>query len=365
MKKQPNPLACLTFAHPPFTVGPMAYSGVGDAMRPYGTKGLLIGGQKALGAGFYPLQEAVSSQGITLSVRPFSGEATMETAQEAAQAAQALEADVILGMGGGRAIDTAKAAAHYAGKPVITLPTIPATCAATTALSVLHHPGLTAYDPFLFLDAPPSHVFIHTGIMAQAPAMYLRGGIGDSIAKHVEAVYKAGDERLGYNDCLGLAVARMGYEALMAVGETALKDARQGEDSADFRLACQLCIINTGLVSLLVQDRFNGGLAHALYYAMHELPELAAHLHGDVVAWGSLVQLCLEGKEDQALALRDFLGKLDIPCTLQALGLALDDGRLLALLPDALAQQDMAEAPGLVDEALLRRALSMAEAISW
>jgi glycerol dehydrogenase len=266
-------------------------------------------------------------------------------------------------MGGGRAIDTAKAAAHYAAKPVITLPTIPATCAAATALSVLHHPGLTAYDPFLFLDAPPLHVFIHTGILAASPAMYLRAGIGDSLTKHVEAAYKAGDEALGYNDRLGLAVARMGYEALMAVGEAALDDAKRGLDSAAFRLACQMCIINTGLVSLLVQDRFNGGLAHALYYALHELPEVARHLHGDVVAWGSLVQLCLEGKEDQALLLRDFLGRLDIPCTLQGLGIALDDARLLALLPDALSQQDMADAPGKVDEAMLRRALIKAETL--
>lgn len=363
MKKTMNPSAAYTCAHPPFTVGPMAYGGVADAMRPYGLRGILIGGQKALAAGFYPLQEAVTPAGVTLAVQPFVGEATVETAQEMAEAAKSFGADVILGMGGGRAIDTAKAAAHYTGKPVITLPTIPATCAATTALSVLHHPGLSAYDPFLFLDAPPRHVFLHTGILAAAPAMYLRAGIGDSAAKHVEAVYKAGQEQLSYNDRLGLSIARMGYEGLMEVGEEALGDAQQGKDSVAFRLACQLCVINTGLVSLLVQDRFNGGLAHALYYALHELPQLAGNLHGDLVAWGSVVQLCLEGKEDKARALKRFIRALGIPATLGELGLNIKDANLLALLPQALKQQDMADIPYPVDVQMLVSAISSADAL--
>lgn len=363
MKKALNPTAAYTCAHPPFTVGPMAYAGVADAMGPYGARGLIIGGQQALAAGFYPLQEAVSPAGITLAVRPFKGEATMETALEMAEAAKSFGADVILGMGGGRAIDTAKAAGHYAGKPVITLPTIPATCAATTALSVLHHPGLSAYDPFLFLDAPPRHVFLHTGILSAAPAMYLRAGIGDSIAKHVEAVYKAGQERLPYNDRLGLSIARMGYEALMELGEEALRDAVSGQDSPAFRLACQLCVINTGLVSLLVQDRFNGGLAHALYYALHDLPQLSGQLHGDLVAWGSVVQLCLEGKEEEARALKRFISALGIPASLDELGLDIRNQTVMALLPQALSQQDMADIPFPVDGEMLAAAILSADAL--
>ena len=363
MKKPANPAESTLTAHPPCTVGPTAYDRVWDAVRFYGNRALLIGGEKALAAGLYPLEKALDGCGVTLSVWPFQGEATREVAKEAAASAKSLGADIVFGMGGGRAIDTAKAAAHWAGLPVMAFPTIPATCAAVTALAVLHQPGKEACDPFLFLDAPPGHVFLHTGILAAAPDKYLRAGIGDSIAKHVESAFKAGREALAFGDSLGLAMAAFGYETLLRVGEGALQDAGRGLDTPAFRLACGICVINTGIVSLLVQERFNGGLAHALYYALEELPALRDRLHGEVVAWGSLVQLCLEGKEQKALALNQFLQSLGIPGTLIAYGLKADDPALISRLPRVLGQPDMKEAPCLVDEAMLYRAVLLAESL--
>lgn len=363
MKKPANPFTATLAAHPPSTVGPLAYDRVWDVMRIYGARALLIGGEKALAAGHDPLEKALNGSGATLWTWIFSGEATPATAREAAESAKSLGADIILGMGGGRAIDTAKAAAHFAGLPAMAFPTIPATCAAVTALAVLHQQGKEAYDPFLFLDTPPKHVFLHTGILAAAPDRYLRAGIGDSLAKHVESAFKAGQETLAFGDRLGLAVADFGYETLLQVGKEALEDAGEGLDTPAFRLACEICVINTGLVSLLVHERFNGGLAHALYYALEELPAFKDSLHGDVVAWGSLVQLCLEGKEEKALTLGRFLRSLRIPGTLRAYGLQADDPALLKRLPRVLDQPDMEKTPYPVDRAMLRRAIFLAESL--
>ncbi|MDD4080856.1 MAG: iron-containing alcohol dehydrogenase [Eubacteriales bacterium] len=365
MNKEGKPLTAILTTHPPCTVGPMAYHQAGEIIRHYGVRALLIGGEKALAAGYHPLEKALKDSGVKLSVRPFSGEATAKAARDAAESAKSLGAEAVLGMGGGRAIDTAKAAAHHAGLPVMTFPTIPATCAAVTALVVLHQPGNDACDPFLFLDTPPEHVFLHTGILAAAPDMYLRAGIGDSVAKHVESAFKAGEEAtLPFGDLLGLSVAAFGYETLLAVGKEALQDVKAGLDSPALRLACELCVINTGLVSLLVRERFNGGLAHALYYALEELPAFKYKLHGEVVAWGSLVQLCLQGKEQKALALGRFLKSLGIPGTLSAFGTSADDPALLARLPQVLDQPDMKEAPYPVDGAMLLKAILKAEALA-
>jgi len=351
-------------AHPPCSVGPDAYLHVAEALRPHGKNALLIGGKRALGAGEPLLRAALTGAGVRLSVWPFSGEATLKAAQSAAEAARSLGAEVILGMGGGRAIDTAKAAAHLAGLPVMAFPTIPATCAGVTALAVLHQPGVEGYDPFLFLKGPPAHVFLHTGILAAAPPMYLRAGIGDSLAKHVESAFKAGGETLAFGDRLGLAAAAFGYETLMEVGVQALEDARLCLDTPAFRLACEICVLNTGLVSLLVAERFNGGLAHALYYVLHELPGFAPHLHGDVVAWGSLAQLCLDGKAQKAQGLYRFLKSLGIPDSLSAFGMTADSPAVISRMPRVLAQPDMKEAPFPVDEAALQEALRQAEALA-
>lgn len=346
---------------PPFTVGSDAYAGIAEVIRPFGVKALLIGGQKALAAGLGTLQAAVADKGITLIVSPFSGECTRSKAKELADTALGMEAGVLLGMGGGKALDNAKAAAHYAGLPVITLPTIAATCAAVTALCVMHHPESMAHDPFLFLDRPPVHAFLHTGILAASPAMYLRAGIGDSLAKYVESAFNAESGELSYTDRLGLSIARLGYETLLSVGIAALGDAKAGRDSVAFRLSCQCCIVNTGLVSLLVAERLNGALAHSLFYALREHPALSGYLHGDLVAWGCLVQLSLERKTREAQLLSKFLQEISVPVSLHEMGIPLPDPALAALLPDVLKQPDMAGLPFHVSEAALLEAVHETE----
>ena len=362
MKKSNNPFALISPVYPPFTVGNEAYSGVAEALRTVGSRVLLIGGHKALAAGLEPLQKALNGKGVLLSVAPFSGDCTLLQAKEFAQTAKAIEAAAILGMGGGKALDVAKAAAYYAGLPVITLPTIAATCAAVTALSVMHHPEGSAFSPILFLDRPPLHAFLHTGILSRSPAMYLRAGIGDSLTKHIESSFKAGKgDNLLYTDRLGLAAAKLGYETLMSIGREALTDAQQGNDSAAFRLAVQCCVVNTGIVSLLVDDRMNGALAHSLFYALRENPKFSAFLHGDVVAWGSLVQLMLEGKAEEARRLKTFLHSIGVPAALFEMGIPLES--LRPQLSAALRQQDMADTPYPVTEALLMDALEKTEAL--
>ena len=54
-----------------------------------------------------------------------------------------------------------------------TFPTIAATCAATTALSVVYKEDGN-FDSFYFYEKPARHSFIDTEIIAAAPECYLR-----------------------------------------------------------------------------------------------------------------------------------------------------------------------------------------------
>lgn len=361
MKPSGNPFALQSVRLPRWTIGGDAYSGVADLILPLGNRALLIAGNRALAAGYEELRRTAGSRGVFITVSPYTGEPTLERARELAQTAREAQACVILGMGGGRAIDAAKAAAYYAQLPVITLPTIAATCAAVTALSVVHHPTGAALSPFLFLNGPPLHAFLHTGILAASPAQYLRAGIGDSIAKHVESAFKAQNADLRFEDRLGLAIAAMGYESLLSFGHSAYSDARRGLDSPDFRLVCEVCIVNTGLVSLLVRESFNGGLAHALYYALRDEKPFSGLLHGDLVAWGSLVQLMLEGKEGEARRLAAYLKALEVAAGLREMGLMEISPALEETFKQALYQQDMAEAPWFVEPDALLAAIHAVE----
>ncbi len=306
---------------PRYTIGPDAYEDLPSVLSALGQRIFLIGGEKALAAGLPLFEKAVSKKGITLTeaVR-YAGPCTIDDAKELAVKAREQNAQVIAGMGGGKAIDTAKACAHYAGLPVITLPTIAATCAAVTALSVMYHAD-GAFDRFQFLSGPPEFAFIHTGIIAHAPAKYLRAGMGDAIAKYFESGFSARNEVLSYKDALGLSIARTCYEPLSRLGEKALRDCESGLDSQEFREAVQSVIVSTGLVSLLVREEFNGALAHSLYYAMEDMPQIKACLHGDVVAWGTLIQLMMDGQEEEAQKVLHLLKKLKTPVTLSEMGI--------------------------------------------
>ncbi len=326
---------------PRYTIGPEAYEALPAVLSALGQRIFLIGGGKALAAGLPLFEQAVSQKGITLTEAVcYAGPCVTSDAKALAARALAKNAQVIAGMGGGKAIDTAKACAHFAGLPVITLPTIAATCAAVTALSVMYHED-GAFDRFLFLAGPPEFAFIHTRVIAHAPSKYLRAGMGDAIAKYFESGFSARNEVLSYKDALGLSIARTCYEPLSRLGEKALRDCESRVDSLEFNEAVQSVIVSTGLVSLLVREEFNGALAHSLYYAMEDMPQIKNCLHGDVVAWGVLVQLMMDGQEEKAQEVLHLLKRLKTPVTLCEMGLDTASPSFLEALGNVKDQPDM------------------------
>ena len=347
---------------PRYTIGPDAYRPLPNVLSALGQRIFLIGGRKALEAGLPILEQELCQAEITLAaVIGYTGPCTIDDAKALAVRAKEANAQVIAGMGGGKAIDTAKACAHFAGLPAITLPTIAATCAAVTALSVMYHAD-GSFDRFLFLNAPPEHAFIHTGIIASAPFEYLRAGMGDAIAKHFESTFSARGDVPGYHDSLGLAISRTCYEPLLRVGEQALQDCKNRMDSQAVREAALSSIVSTGLVSLLVRECYNGALAHSLFYALESLPEMAHHcLHGNVVAYGVLVQLFMDGQKEKAAEVFRFLSSLEIPASLKSMGVDTASPAFLTALDTAVNQPDMEHLPYPVTAQMVRSAVAAAE----
>ncbi len=347
---------------PGYTLGKDAYQALAAEARPLGRRLLLAGGRKALQAGQEKLERALEGSGITPVKSLLYGEdCTYKAAQALAQAAVNHGADMICGMGGGRALDTAKAAGELAALPVFTLPTIAATCAAVTRLSVLYDEK-GAFERFLFLTHAPRHCFMDTGILARAPVKYLRAGIGDSLAKHVETPFAARGAKTDHSDTLGVSIAQGLFDPLFAHGAQAMEDARAGLAGPSLETVCLCNIISTGYVSLLVKERFNGALAHSLYYALEHLQVLSGALHGDVVAWGALVQLVMDSQQEKAQALRQLLISLRVPVSLKRMGADLSAPGFREALQQVFMQPDMQFLPYDVTEPMIWEALRILEA---
>ncbi|MFM6307687.1 MAG: iron-containing alcohol dehydrogenase, partial [Dolichospermum sp.] len=104
------------------------------------------------------------------------------------------QADIIIAIGGGKALDTAKLVAHQLVLPVITIPTSAATCAAWTALSnVYSTTGAFLYD--VALSRCPDLLILDYNLIQTAPQRTLVAGIGDAIAKWYEASVSSGDSQ--------------------------------------------------------------------------------------------------------------------------------------------------------------------------
>lgn len=312
----------------------------------YGKRILLIGGKKALRAGKERLVQAIAGTGMELvDTVVFGEDCTYENIHRWAAYAKEKQVDMIFGMGGGKALDTAKGAGYEAGLPVFTFPTIAATCAATTALSVVYKENGT-FDSFYFYERPARHCFIDLEVIAKAPARYLQAGMGDTLGKYFECHFAARGDQLEHSSALGREISNMCYTPLMEYGVQAWKDCKEDKVSTALKQAVLANIVSTGLVSLVVLDEYNCAIAHSVCYGLDVLPGFEeSYLHGNVVAYGVLVQLAVDGQLDEARKLKWFLQKLEIATTLCEMQVPLERLILAPVLKETVEGPDMEHIP--------------------
>ncbi len=347
-----------------YSVGPEAYQDVAAICAPFGRRILLLGGSRALAAGADRLAQALKGSALEIvDVQVYGEDCTMANIHRWAAHAKAVGADMIFGMGGGRALDTAKGAASESALPLFTFPTIAATCAGMTKLSVIYWEN-GSLDHFAYADRPPRHCFIDLEILAKAPAEYLQAGMGDTIGKFFECHFSARNDRPEHSSALGREISNMCYEPLREHGGQALADCRKDRVSLALEQAALAIIVSTGLVSTLVLDLYNGAVAHSTYYGMVTIPGFdETHRHGNVVAYGVLVQLMVDGDREKALEVKEFLQSIGIDTTFREMKVPLDREFMAPVLKAIVNAPDMKHIPYPITEDMIFQAMEAVEAL--
>ena len=116
-------------------------------------------------------------------------------------------------------------------------------------------------------------------------------------------------------------------------------------------------IITPGIVSVSVHSDYVGGIAHALFYGLTRRRQIEEnYLHGDVVAYGTLVNLMVDRDWDKLEKTYRFNRSLGLPSCLKDLGLTLEDD-LEDVLAAAVENQELSHTPYPVTADLIQEAM--------
>ncbi len=297
---------------------------LGEYLKPLADSWLLIADQLVLGFAESTVRASLERAGVALDVVVFNGECSQgEIARLSALAAEK-GCHAIVGMGGGKTLDTAKAVAYERKLPVAVVPTIASTDAPCSALSVLYTDE-GVFDRYLLLPSNPALVLVDTRVVAQAPARLLAAGMGDALATWFEARASSRSYARtmagGLATQTALALARLCYDTLLQEGENAM-------------LAAQAKVVTPALERVVEANTYlsgvgfeSGGLgaAHAVHNGLTAVPETHHLYHGEKVAFGVLVQLALENAPaDEWQAVMGLCHAVGLPITLEQLGVTSD-----------------------------------------
>ena len=341
---------------PGYTVGPDAYEDIVNICSAYGKKAAIIGGRKALAAAEPQIRKAVEGSGIEITgTFWYGGEASRENMDMLRP--QVADADMIFAVGGGKAIDTCKVLAHETNRPFFTFPTIASTCASCTSLGIVYHPDGSLRE-YSFSKIPPNHIFINTEIIANAPARYLWAGMGDTMAKHYECTISSRNDVPAHSDAMGIALSSMCAAPILRWGKQAMADCEAHKVTPELTEIIEAIIISTGYVSNFVQVDYTTGMAHAMYNGFTILPSTEAnhHLHGEVVSYGTLVNLMVDKDWDKLKLAYGVNKSIDLPVCLADLELEKDD-KLEDVLEATMANQEMTHTPYPVTKEMIYQAI--------
>ncbi|WP_406242704.1 glycerol dehydrogenase [Tissierella carlieri] len=259
---------------------------------------------------------------VNIHFAKFNGECSKGEIKRLEEEVKSIGADVIIGIGGGKIHDTAKAVAYYQGLPVVIVPTIASTDAPCSALSVLYTEE-GAFDEYLLLPKNPDVVLIDLEAVASAPARLLVAGMGDALATKFEAraSSQSGSTTMagGLPTDAAIALANLCYDTLINEG---LKAKLAIEKKVVTKAVEKIVEANT-LLSGLGFESGGLGAAHAVHNGLTVIEEAHDLYHGEKVAFGVLVQLVLENASIEELnEVLYFCNEVGLPTTLADLNMA-------------------------------------------
>lgn len=281
--------------------GPGAIAELGGLLREFGASApAVVMDDIVRAAAGAELDAALASAGVAARMLRFGGECTRPAIDGLAE--QAAGADLVIGFGGGKTIDTAKGVAKAIGVPLFIVPSIASNDSPTSRLIVLYDEQHRVAGVDL-MTRNPDVVLVDTEIISRAPVRFFSAGLGDAMSKKFEATQC---HLSGGNNFFGtpsLATARLlaerCYETIIEFGVDAVRQVRDHHTPDE---AVERAVEASVLLSGLGFESGGLSLSHALTRGFTAHPVMSGFLHGELVAFGTIVQLIAEDRSPEVVA---------------------------------------------------------------
>ncbi len=294
---------------------------IGQALDPLGERLFVFGDRIVLSILRERVSRAVKSVGKTAEIATFEGECCYSEISRLKTLAQAGGCQVIVGLGGGKAADTAKALSIEMDLPVVIVPTIASTDAPTSHKAVIYDENHVKQG-VVAMKTSPSVVLVDTEIIAQAPIRHLVAGIGDALSTkfETEACWKSGALNMfgGKSGRAALHLSRLCYDIIREKAEDAVAAVKSKTVNEALEHVVEANILLSGL------GFESGGLAaaHGIHNGFTLIGDMNGSLHGEKVAFAVLAQMFMEERYLPDICdIIAFYRRIGLPASLPELGL--------------------------------------------
>lgn len=296
----------------------------------------------------------------------FGGESCQSEVDRAVDEIKALDADLLVGFGGGKTIDTAKLIADFLDIPRIIIPSAASTDAPTAGLAGLYRPDGVQIKA-VKTKRNSELVLLDTEIIANAPARLFSAGMGDAMATWLEA--RANEKSCtpnyigqGYRPTrAAMAIARECSEILFEDGRNALSAVKRHLVTEEVENVVEA---NT-LLSGLGFENTGCAAAHGIHAGLSEIASAHAFLHGEKVAFSIICQMVIENTpKDEMDKIICFLNDVELPITLAQLNIEASPENLALIVDHTVNHNNLVHhEPHYISETIVRNAILAADAI--
>ncbi|WP_210526162.1 glycerol dehydrogenase [Rubellimicrobium arenae] len=280
------------------------------------------------------LGASLAAAGVTSTALRFAGESTDAEVERCVNVGREAAVGVVIGVGGGKTLDTAKITARNLGARIMTVPTIASTDSPTSAIGVIYTEH-GVYDRVERCGRNPDVVLVDSQVIVQAPVRFLAAGMGDALSTWFEARSNLESRSRNYigdgyaPTIAGAEIARACHATLMRDGRAAYIAAKAGRLTE----AVENIIEANTLLSGLGFENCGVSGAHGIHDALTVLEPTHGFFHGEKVAFGIICLLVLENRplEEIEDTIR-FCADIGLPVRLSDLGLEnISDDDLLSV----------------------------------